>query len=88
MSTSITATEAARRFSDLLNRTRYRGESFTILRGGEPVGQLVPPPKPVATLATLLEIRARHPDLDEEFAEDLRKIRREQPPLPEDPWGC
>ena len=38
----MTATEAARGFSELLNRVRYRGETFIIERGGVPIGELAP----------------------------------------------
>ncbi len=40
MTHSITATVAARQFSDLLNRVRYRDETFVIVRNGEEVAQL------------------------------------------------
>jgi prevent-host-death family protein len=33
----VTATEAARRFSDLLDAVEHRGEAFTIVRNGRPV---------------------------------------------------
>jgi len=39
---SITATEAARRFSDLLNRVAYRHETLEISRGGRAVARLTP----------------------------------------------
>lgn len=38
----MTVTEAARGFSDLVNRTYYRGESTVLVRGGEPVAKVVP----------------------------------------------
>jgi hypothetical protein len=38
----ISATEAARTFSDILNRVRYRGEAFVVERGGEPVCRISP----------------------------------------------
>src|SRR4026207_1962020 len=36
----ISATEAARSFSELLDRVCYRGETFVIERGGEPVCEM------------------------------------------------
>ena len=88
MAEPITASEAARRFSDLLERTHHRGESFIILQGGEEAGRLVPPPATrkgtVADFLTLLE-ECGLPD--DQFAADLEEIRRLQPPMPEDPWG-
>lgn len=42
MKSEISATEAARRFSEILNRVRYRNESFVVKRGGVPVCEIVP----------------------------------------------
>ena len=80
MSQRVTATEAARNFSDLLNRVRYAGESFVIVRGGEEIGQLVPPePSRLLTLRGLLDILASEGTPDPEFADDLEAIQKEQP---------
>ncbi|MBV8303271.1 MAG: type II toxin-antitoxin system Phd/YefM family antitoxin, partial [Acidimicrobiia bacterium] len=38
----VTATEAARSFSDLLDAVEHRGERFTIVRRGKAVAQLQP----------------------------------------------
>ena len=87
MSRKVTATEAARNFSELLNRVRYGRESFVILRGGEEVGQLVPAPlNPQITLRELVEVLGRLDRPDPQFADDLEKIQAEQPPLGESPW--
>lgn len=87
MSQRVTATEAARRFSDLLNRVRYAGESFVIVRGDEEIGQLVPaePNRPL-TLRGLLDILASEGAPDPELADDLEAIQREQPLAGETPW--
>lgn len=83
----ISATAAARSFSDLLNRVRYKGDSFVIVRNGEEVGRLEPiSPKRPKTFNEFVEmIRTMGPP-DEDFARDLEEIRRSQPALPEDPW--
>ena|SRR5689334_17910045 len=41
-SKSITATEAARNFSDVLNQVRYQGAEFDIVRGKEVMARIVP----------------------------------------------
>jgi len=77
----ISATEAARNLSDLLSRVRYRGERFTIVRGGEEVASLVPAVG--SRSVTLREVRlalASLPTPDDAFARDLDQIRAEQPP--------
>lgn len=38
----ITATEAARRFADLLDAVEHAGERYTITRHGKPVAQIEP----------------------------------------------
>ncbi len=42
MADKITATDAARRFSEVLNQVRYQGAEFDIVRGKEVVARLVP----------------------------------------------
>jgi len=42
MEKAISATEAVRKFSEILNSVKYRGESFTIVRGGKPVALISP----------------------------------------------
>lgn len=82
----VTATEAARRLSDLLNRVRYRGERFTIVRGGEEVAAIVPADRrPPVTLGELRRSLASLPPPDESFVRDLEQIRAEQPPA-ESSW--
>ncbi len=44
---SVTVTDAARGFSELIGRIRYRGESVTLLKGGKAVAKLSPVPKPL-----------------------------------------
>lgn len=44
MDTHISATEAARGFSDLPNRVRYQRESFIIERAGEEICRVSPVP--------------------------------------------
>ena len=42
MARTITVTEAARNFSDVVNKVYYRGESMELIRGGKVVARLVP----------------------------------------------
>ena len=39
---TLTVTDAARGFSDLINRVRYRGESATLTKNGRVVARVVP----------------------------------------------
>ena len=89
MQNNITATELARSLSDILNRVRYRGESFIIERAGEPVAALIPPgPTRGCTLDDLV---ARLGDLElpgEGFADDLEVIQSSQTIEGTVRWPC
>ena len=89
MARQISATEAVRRFSELLGTIRFRGARYTILRGGKPIATL----GPVAaaphekTLAELKDVLRRIPSLGKDaaaFERDLRKLAARQPHLPQD----
>ncbi len=38
----ISVTEAARNFADCINRARYQGTTFVLLKGGKPVARIEP----------------------------------------------
>jgi antitoxin (DNA-binding transcriptional repressor) of toxin-antitoxin stability system len=84
--TRITATEAARQFSDLLNRTSYRGESFELERNGQVVAHLIAPPSSTKArlhdLHRLFDARSGDPT----FADDLESIQSELNAPSGDPW--
>jgi antitoxin (DNA-binding transcriptional repressor) of toxin-antitoxin stability system len=84
---TIRATEAARQFSDLLNRARYREESFDIVRGGEVVARLVPATGRRVTVRALFELLDAGARRDTTLADDLEQIQHAQSPMPEDPWA-
>lgn len=78
----ISVTDAARHFSDLLNRVHHQGSRFEIARGAEVIAQVVPANLPkTAKLAHLDERFAQLPKLDAEdvvaFEKDIDTLRRE-----------
>jgi prevent-host-death family protein len=81
----LSATEVARKFSDVLNRVAA-GEQIEVVRNGTPVAVIGPPRPRLLSADRLRELIASAPPVDEEFAEDLRRIRREAGRAPEDPW--
>ena len=87
--TRITATEASRNFSDILNRAQYRGESFEVVRGGEVVAIIHPEARQQMTLGEILDRLDRLPGLDPDdaglFEEQITELRREAT-LPETQW--
>ncbi len=87
METHISATELAKRLSDVLSRARYRGERFVVERGGEPVAVLEPPDG-VSRAATLRELAKRLGEIrpDDAFADDLEAVQEGQPMAETSRW--
>ncbi len=81
----LTATEASRNFSEVINRARYRGESFLVERGGEPVCEI----RPAAlrfTLDDLIELIRELPSVDEDYLRAVEESINSQPSIPKSPW--
>lgn len=82
----MTATEAARAFSDVLNRVAA-GEEIEVTRNGATVAVIGPPRDArLVSPERLREIMASAPPVDEDFVRDLEEIRRASGPHPGDPW--
>jgi len=87
MATKLTATELAKRLSEVLSRARYQGESFVIERNGEPVATIGPPEVPMgATLDELVGELRKVPRPDDQFADDLEEIHAAQGTAPPSRW--
>jgi prevent-host-death family protein len=93
MEKNLSATEVVRKFSEILNSVRYRGESYTIVRGGKPIASILPveasPRKKL--LGELKEMVKDIPHLGadvDRFGRDLRDILEHQPAMPKgDKWA-
>lgn len=88
MEKTVSATEAVRKFSEILNSIKYKGNHYIILRGGKPVASISPVETPVkeGTLGELKELIRKLPRLGDEaerFEEDLKEIIKHQPSIPE-----
>ena len=68
----VTATDAARRFADLLDAVEHRGERFTIVRRGKPVANLEPVRG--ASGAGIKELLRRH-RRDGDWSTELAALR-------------
>lgn len=90
MSTTITVTEAARRFSDVINRVFYQRESVVLLKRGKPVAQILPMGKRARTGHELALVWMSFPPRESAEAEalshDIEGGRRNMV-LPRDPWA-
>ncbi len=88
MEKTVTATEVARKLSDILNAVKYNGSYYTIVRGGKPVACISPIDKPgkAKTLGELKELIRKVPALGEEserFQKDVKEVIKKQPMMPE-----
>ncbi|MDP2753229.1 MAG: hypothetical protein Q8P40_02430 [Nitrospirota bacterium] len=88
MEKTVSATEAVRKFSEILNSIKYRGNHYTILRGGKPIASICPVEMPLKerTLGDLKELIKKLPNLGDEakrFEKDLKEIIEHQPSLTE-----
>jgi len=84
---TISATDAVRTFSELLNAIKYKGEFYTIIRGGKPAAT-IGPVETVTSMRTLKELALvlkAMPKLDDDdkFAADVEDIITNQPVTPE-----
>jgi len=92
MEKHISATQAVRDFSEVLNTIKFKGDHYIIERSGKPVASMKPidEKKNLVTLRELKRLLKELPRLEEEldaFAKDLENIWKDQPPLPkEDLW--
>ena len=86
MESYISATEAARHFSDILNRVVYRREEFIIECGSEPVCRIVPAGPPRCTLADLSKLLSTIPKPDPAFWDEVEALTRNQLEAPKSTW--
>jgi len=80
----MTATQAARAFSDVLNRVAA-GEEVEVTRSGAPVAIIAPPRGRLISAERFRELVASAPRPDEDFASDVRATRAAVGP-PSEPW--
>ncbi len=90
---TITATEAVRKFSEILNSIKYTGADYTIVRGGKPVATIRPAEDhtkelTLCDLAGLVKSLPALGDEAERFKKDVREAHKRQPHMPEkDKWA-
>ena len=86
----ISVTELSRGLSDFINRVTYRGETYTITRGGKAVAQLTSAPAG-ARVKDLPAIFAALPTLEADdvdaFSRDLEEVREVMNEPVADEWG-
>jgi prevent-host-death family protein len=80
---AISVTEAARNFSDCINRARYQGTTFVLHKNGVPVARIVPEerkPRTGLEIAAALRVALKDVHLSEEestaWLHDLEEARK------------
>ena len=68
----VTATDAARKFSDMLDAVEHRHETFVVTRGGKTVALIAP--APAASGRAVKAVLHRH-GLDRDWSSELRDVR-------------
>ena len=86
MDKRISATQAVRDFSEVLNTIKFKGVHYIIERGGKPIASMKSVDEKIdsMTLGELQTLLKQLPRLEEElaaFASDLEEISKNQPPI-------
>jgi antitoxin (DNA-binding transcriptional repressor) of toxin-antitoxin stability system len=83
----ISAANAARSFSEILNRVKYRGESFIVERNREPICRIEPVRRrKTLTTDSFAAFWKSLPRPDDKFADDLEEIHNMFRELPRSAW--
>ena len=83
----ISATEAARNFSEVLNRVRYRRQTYVVERSGEAVCEIRPVYQTSGfTGADLVRLLRNLPDAPQAYLEAVTDAIERQPPAEETRW--
>ena len=70
----------------MLDRVHFESESFDIVRNGVVVARIVPPLSKRSTVGDLWAALETVEPADVDFPDDLETVKREQPPMDDDPW--
>jgi prevent-host-death family protein len=68
----LSATDAARRFSEVLDSVEHRNESYRVIRAGRPIARITPVGH--ANGAIIVDFLTRHQP-DPGWLDDLRSVR-------------
>jgi prevent-host-death family protein len=86
MKSRISATEAARSFSELMNRVRYHGESFVVERNGKPICEILPARPLSFSGAELASLLRSLPKPDEEYLALVEELIAKRPTVAKSGW--
>ena len=75
-----------RSFSELMNRVRYRGESFIVERSGKPICEILPAMPTKFSGAELARLLRSLPKPDAEYLAIVEELIAKQPTVAESGW--
>ncbi|PYO53520.1 MAG: type II toxin-antitoxin system Phd/YefM family antitoxin [Candidatus Rokuibacteriota bacterium] len=85
---TVTATEAARNFSRVLDLLEHESEEIVVLRNNQPVAKLVPGAPRMTALEALADLYRTLPDAEgAAWLEDVRRVDRRLRKQVRDPWA-
>jgi len=85
---TVTATEAARNFSRVLDLLEHESEEIIVLRNNQPVAKLVPGAPRMTALEALADLYRTLPDAEgAAWLEDVRRVDRRLRKQVRDPWA-
>ncbi len=82
----VTATEAAKKFSEILNRVAYKGDSFVVERRGRPLCEIAPIRAKKLKTRDLVKLLKSGLHPDEEYLKIEDEIVRNRQPVAPSPW--
>lgn len=84
---TVTATEAARNFSRMLDLLEHGSEEIVVLRNNQPVAKLVPGAPRMTALEALADLYRTLPDAEGTgWLEDTKRVDRRLRKQIRDPW--
>ena len=85
---TITATEFARRFKQMMDLVEFQGEELTIIRNNHQVARITPGPAKMTALEAMGDLyRTLSEDAGRHWIEDSRKFPKGSLAEVKDPWA-
>lgn len=84
---TVTATELARNFREMLDRVEFKHEELLIVRNNHEVARMIPGPAAMTALEAMSDIYRTLPDDEgKDWLRDSRKMKEKISDKVRDPW--
>lgn len=85
---TVTATELARNFREMLDRVEFKHEELVIVRNNHEVARIIPGPAAMTALEAMADIYRTLPeDAGKGWLKDSKKIKSKLSDKVRDPWA-